>query len=855
MLQAARAKLADRSRVVFCGAAPVSGTETQPQPEGLHMMAGAEAIPFDLDEVLRRRPDLLLLPGLADRNAPGVRHRRRHQDVRELLDAGIDVWSTLEVRHVEGLADVVERITGSRQADTVPDAVVDQAEEVELIDLPPEELLARTRRSGGPISRSGDTTEARPEPAVLVALREIALRYAADRLNNQTMPQDGDAPHAGASWPTVERLLVCVGPSPTSARVVRTASRMAHSLRARWTVVHVGATDNAADVRANRVSHHLQLAESLGAEAVVIPGGDVALELLEFARSHNITKIVIGKTGTRRWKLGFHRSLVERLIAASGEIDVYVIRGTEEGPDKVDSVARKAPVRLRPYLASGAALLLGTGIAWAFDRLGFNEAELVSAYLLAVTVVAVRLGRGPAVFASFGAVLLFNFFFTSPRFTFEVHDTGYLFTFAVMLVIGLMISTLTARIRDHSIAARERERRTEQLCQLSQDLSATTGHLQIAHLAEGRLSGLLDREVAILLPGERGRLRPAGRGPVGLPWNQDLQAAAAWVYEHGRIAGAGTDTHADAPALCLPLSTPEGVVGVMAVRASDPDLLLYPDRRRLIETFAAQVALALQRNRLSEQVHRTLAEAENERLRNAVLSSVSHDFRTPLAAITGASSSLLDAGDRIDPGERTDLIVSIYEEADRLARLVDNLLHMTKLDSGQLQPRREWNVVEDIVGSALTRLGRQLAAREVTTRVARDLPLLDIDGVLVELVLTNLLDNAAKYSAPQAPIAVEAKMTGGWVEIAVADRGPGLTFEEKGRAFEKFYRGPARCEDGSRGAGLGLSICHAIIQLHGGRIHLEDRHDGGARFVVSLPIEVQPPPIPVPPAETTSEEP
>lgn len=498
---------------------------------------------------------------------------------------------------------------------------------------------------------------------------------------------------------------------------------------------------------------------------------------------------------------------------------------------------------LRGYAGAVAALCLATMLAWAFEAIGLTETNLVLVYLLAVTAVAASFGRGPAIFASFGSVILFNFFFTSPHYTFRVHDSGYIFTFAVMLVIGLLVSALTARIRDQSIAASQRERRTEQLYELSQELSATTGHLQIATAAEKRLRSLLNRRLAIFVPDDGGSLRPAGTGSPELTLDPALSPAATWAYEHDRIAGAGTDTLPAAPALCLPLSTSEGVAGVIAIEAGGPDALLRADQRRLAETFAAQVSLALARDRLTEKIHRTIAEAENEKLRSAVLSSVSHDFRTPLTTIAGASSSLLDASEDIDPGERDELLRSIYGEADRLGRLVDNLLHMTRLESGQLAPQREWNIVEDLVGSSLTRIARQLRGRKVVTRIPGDLPMIRVDGVLIEIVLSNLLDNAAKYSPGGAPLEITARTSGETVLLEVADRGSGLTAEEKARAFEKFYRGPQARQNGSHGAGLGLAICTAIAKLHGGRLGVEDRSGGGTRFVLTLPLEEQPPAI------------
>lgn len=844
MLQAARDEVSGGTRVVF-----VASPGRSVGPDAGDLLSSLEVVPvsgaggFDLDEVLRLHPGLVLLPDLAVRNPPGARHRRRHQDAEELLNAGIDVWTTVDVRHIESLADVVERITGSVAADRVPDAIFDSADEVEVIDLSPDDLLSEAHGVSARTSDSRDAASAAAERAVLVALREIALRRAADRLSAREQPVREARRPAGVAWPTVERLVVCVGPSPTSARVIRSASRMARSMRAPWTAIHVGTLGAAAGPDERRVSQHLRLAESLGAATAVLPGGDVAEEIVRFARSHGATRIVIGKTGSPSWRSRWRRSLVDRVIGASGEIDVYVIRGLDDGAKDGAPFQRAKPARAWAYLGAVGALIAATGVAWAFETLGLSEANLVLVYLLGVTAVAAQLGRGPAIFASVGAVLLFNFFFTSPEYSLRVQESGYLFTFAVMLAIGILVSALTARIREQSIGSTERERRTEQLCQLGQELSAATGHLQITAAAEARLSSLLGEEVSILLPDAQGCLRPAWGGAGVLGRDRRILAAAAWAYEHGRMAGAGTDTHADASALCVPLAVPGGVVGVLAVRARDPDVLLLPDRRRLVESFAAQVALALQRDRLAEQVHRTIAQAESEKLRSALLSSVSHDFRSPLAGIAGASSVLLDAGDRIDPEERQGLLQSIYDEAGRLSRLVDNVLHMTMLESGQIVLKREWNLVEDLVGSSLTRLSRQLASHRIETRIPGAMPMVRVDGVLIELALSNLLDNAAKYSPPGSAIEVCARTEAGRVLLEVSDRGPGLTAEEKARASEKFYRGPRWRRDGPRGSGLGLAICDAVARLHGGNLGVEDREGGGSRFFLALPIERQPPAI------------
>ncbi|MBL8733189.1 MAG: sensor histidine kinase KdpD [Planctomycetes bacterium] len=835
MLTAVERRLPPEARVLFAGAPPpAAGAPPRRFVAVDDFLTGG----LDLDRLRRARPDLVLVPDLARRNPPNARHRWRHQDVARLLDAGIDVWTTLEVRQIASLADVIEGVLGAPQLETVPDPLL-AAAEIELIDLPPAQLLDRCAREVAAATRAP-----LPAMAALVALREIALRLVADRLTARSRAADDRARrHVGG-----ERLLVCVGPSPSSARVVRAAGRMAASLAAPWFALHVTTGRPVTPAEQRAVAEHLRLAEQLGATTAVVAAEDVAGELVAFATQHGVTRIVLGMTGAvqRSW-FGGGRSLVERVMATSGAIDVFVIRGGEPAAGEV-TAAPPAGRPWQPYALAGLFLAGGTGLGLGFDALGVGEAEVVLGYLLVVAAVAAWLGRGPAIFASCASVLLFNFFFTTPRFTFEVHDPGDLFTLGVLLAISVFVSTLTARVREQSITARQRERRTEQLYELGQDLSASTGPLQIATAAGARLRALLGGEVGIVLADAHGRLRPVTGGDA-LPWDAPTQELVRWVVEHGHMAGAGTETHAEAPFLAVPLVCPVGVVGVLLVRTAMPELLQLPDRRRLLENFAAQVALALQRERFAEQLHRTLAEAENERQRSAVLSTISHDFRTPLAAITGAASSLLDGGDRVPAEARDELLGSIRDEAGRLARLVDNLLQMTRIEAGRLNALREWHPVQDLVGSALTRVERQLAGREVTVAVPDELPLLRVDGVLFELVLVNLLDNAAKYSPATAPITVWAASDGAELRLAVADRGPGVDDADKHRVFEKFYRGAASRNDAVPGTGLGLAIAAAIVAQHGGELRAEDHAGGGACFVITLPIEAQPPAVPVEPSD------
>jgi two-component system sensor histidine kinase KdpD len=798
---------------------------------------------FDLDAALTRKPTLILVDELAHTNAPGSRHAKRWQDVEELLDAGINVWTTLNVQHLESLNDVVAQITGVVVRETLPDKVFDQADELELVDLPPDELLERLREGKVYVPEQAKRAMQRFfKKANLIALREIAMRRTADRISTQVQTARLGETRT-QTWPTNERLLVCVGPSPTSAKVIRTARRMAAAMHAQWIAVHIETpATQEMDERARRqLAMHMRLAEQLGAETVTLTGQDVVAETINYAQSRNVTKIVIGKTGQAKWYRVWRRSLVDHLIARSGDIDVYVIRGVEEQPASVKPTPTPT-TDYRGYAKATVVMAAATAVAWVFNTAGLSDADLVMSFLLGVVYVAARLGGGPAIYASVVAVLLFNFLFTQPHYTFTVTDTKYIFTFVVMFVIGVMISTLTSRIKKQAELSRRRERHTEALYRLSRRLAGTLGSHQLVAVAEEQLSEIFGGEAVIFLPDDQKTLRPALRRGQGFAESPNEVAVALWVYERGRLAGAGTDTLPNAQALYLPLVGPEGTVGVLAIRPSQTERLATPEQRQLLETFASQIALALERDRLAEEAQRVLAQAQAEKLRSALLSSVSHDLRTPLAAIAGASSSLLSSSS-IDDKTRRELLQMVYEEAERLSRLVENLLYMTRVESGNMTVHKQWQHLEEVVGTALERLSRQLTAHPVQVEIASDFPLLPFDGILLEQVLMNLLDNAAKYAPADTPIAIHAWIDNGEALVQVADRGPGLAAEELERVFEKFYRGVHTTTTTSRGAGLGLAICSAIIQAHGGRIWAENRPGGGACFLFSLPLEGPPPTV------------
>jgi two-component system sensor histidine kinase KdpD len=848
MLEAARVAILAGTDVVL------GYIEPHGRPETTALLQGQESLPcraisyrdvvlheFDLDAALKRRPALLLVDELTHTNAPGCRHAKRWQDVEELLGAGINVWTTLNVQHLESLNDVVAQITGVVVRETLPDQVFDQADELELVDLPPDDLLERFRDGKVYVLEQAERALQRFfKKANLIALREIAMRRAADRIGSQVQTARLGETRT-QTWPTNERLLVCVGASPTSAKVIRTAKRMAAAMHAEWIAVHVEtpATQEMDAQTRHQLAMHMRLAEQLGAETVTLTGQEVASEIVAYAQSRNVTKIVIGKTGTpTRWRF-WRRSIVDRLVQRSGNIDVYVIQGVAEHLPSGTLSASHA-TDYHGYAVTAVVLAVTTAIAGAFYALGLTDADLVMPFLLGVVFVAARLGRGPAIFASIAAVLLFNFLFTEPRYTLAVNETKYLFTFTVMLVIALIISALTSRIRDQVGLSRQRERRTEALYRLSRRLAGTSGSHQLVAAAEAQLSEIFGGEVVIFLPDSHNALRPALRRGRGFAESPTEVAVASWVYKRGQLAGAGTDTLPNAQALYLPLINPEGTVGVLAIRLTDVERLLATDQRHLLETFASQIALALARDRFAEEAQHALAQIEAEKLRSSLLSSVSHDLRTPLATIAGASSSLLTARD-LDTETRRELLQTIYDEAERLSRLVENLLSMTRIEAGSVKVNAQWQHIEEVIGTALSRLARQLTEHPIKTTIASDIPLVPFDGLLLEQVLMNLIDNAAQYSPPDTPIDISAWHDNSAVFVQVADRGPGLVAEEVERVFEKFYRGQQATTATSRGAGLGLAICRAIMQAHGGRIWAENRAGGGACFLFSLPLAASPP--------------
>jgi two-component system sensor histidine kinase KdpD len=848
MLEAAGEQRDDGVDVVVGYVETHGRAETETLLDGLEILSrraleyrGTVLHEFDLDTALTRRPALILVDELAHTNAPGSRHAKRWQDVVELLDAGIDVYTTVNVQHVESLNDVVAKITGVVMRETVPDSVFEQADEVELIDLPPDDLLQRFRE--GKVYVPGQAQEALENffrKGNLIALRELALRRTAERVDAQMRVYRRE--HAiDKVWPTAERILVCIGPAPWSTRLVRAAKRMADQLDAEWIAAYV---ETPAQLRLpaearDGVIQTMRLAEQLGAQTLTLSGATMSEAILAYARDRNVSKIVVGKPSRTLWQRILLGSIVDALVQGSGDIDVYVISGGREASSPPEPVRRR--VLATDWPAYGTAVA-AVAVATAVARLMAPVSELsnvVMLYLLAIVVVAMRTGRGPSLLAAVLSVAAFDFVFVPPQFTFAVSDIRYVLTFLVMLVVGIVISGLTVRTRAQAEAARHREQRTAALYAMSRELAGTRGVDTLLQVSVRHVAEVFRSQVVVLLPGRDGLLASWPGGQFEVDAN-DL-GVGRWVFEHRQPAGLGTATLPGASALYVPLTGSAGPVGVLGVRPADRHAMDEPERLHQLETFASQTALALERARLAEEAQAAQVRVETERLRNSLLSSVSHDLRTPLTAITGAASTLLQDSARLDDATRRGLLESVHEEAERLNRLVQNLLEMTRLESGAVQLRRELHPPEEIIGAALGRLGERLRGRRVTTKVPPELPLVPMDDVLIEQVLLNLLDNVVKYTPAGTPIEIIATATDETLTVEVADRGPGLPAGDEEKVFEKFYRAD-RVAAG--GAGLGLAICRGIVQAHGGRIWAQNLPGGGVAFLFTLPLEATPAPVP-----------
>lgn len=845
MLMSGRARKSEGDDVVIGVVETHGRKETEALVEGFEIIPRAKVAykgqhleEMDLDAVLERRPQLVLVDELAHTNAPGSRHPKRYLDVLEILEHGIDVYTTLNIQHVESLNDVVAQITRIRVRETVPDSVIDRADDVEIIDLTPDDLIKRLHEGKVYLPKTARRAiENYFSPGNLTALRELALRRTAQRVDEQLL-RHMQAHAIEGPWGAGDRVLVCVDEDPRGPALVRYAKRQADRLRAPWAAVHIEAprATNLSEAEKDRIAGALRLAEQLGGEAIMLPGQHVARELLRYAGDNNYSHIVVGRSSKPRWREVLEGSVSHDLIRQAGDISVHVISGKERAgaPERGVAHARPRRFRVQPYLWSvgyvGMASIFGVLLSRTLDM-----HNIALAFLMAVLASAATFGLWPALFASVVGALAFNFLFLDPLYTFTIRDPEAVVAFVFFLGAALIASNLTARVHRQAAAARQRARTTEDLYKFSRKLAGAGTLDDVLWASAHQMASMLKVRVVILLP-ENGTVAVrAGVPPDDTLADADI-AAARWAWEHNRPAGRGADTLPGARRLYLPLITGKTPVGVVGLDSDKEGPLLTPEQQRLFDALADQAAVAIERIQLVDDVDKASLAAEADKLRSALLTSISHDLKTPLAAILGAAGTLRDYTDAMSEGDRAELLATIVDESERLNRFIANLLDMTRIETGAMKPNASLQYLDDIVGVALRRAEKIMSHHRTVTEIPPDLPMLRLDPVLFEQVLFNLFDNAAKYAPAGTTVRVRAWEDGQWVVIQVLDEGPGIPSSDLERVFDSFHR--IRKQDQVlAGTGLGLSICKGFVEAMDGAIAAGNRTDGsGAVFTIRMPV-------------------
>lgn len=850
MLMTAQAKKRDGIDVV------VGVVETHGRKETQALNEGLEAIPrrrvdyrghvleeMDLDAILKRHPKLVLVDELAHSNAPGSRHPKRYLDVEELLGAGIDVYTTLNIQHLESLNDVVAKITRVFVRETVPDSIIDHADEIEVVDLTPEDLIQRLHEGKVYVPQQAERAVRNYfQPGNLTALRELALRRTAQRVDEQ-MVSYMRAHAIPGPWAAGERVMVCINENPASTQLVRTARRLADRLHAPWTAIHIetAQTVRLSDEERSAIAEALRLAGRLGGDVVTIPGQDAGRAIVDYATEHNFTHIVVGKSRRPRWSELLWGSVTYALIRHSGDINVHVIARTDQGkgavrkpPKNVAAAAEREGFDFKPYGGSIAFVAVALAIGELLRHF-LATTNITLVFLTAVMGSAIAYGLWPSLFACLVSVLVYNFFFLPPLYSFTIADPENVVALFFFGLVAVIASNLTARMRSQAMSARQRARTTEDLYLFARKLAGAITLDDLLWATVYQVALMLKVRVVLLLPQDGILTVRAGYPPEDMLDESDL-AAAKWCWEHNRPAGRSADTLPGAKRLFLPLRTARSPVAVIGLDNDREGALLTPDQQRLFDALSDQAALAIERVNLVVDVERAHLTVETERLRSALLTSISHDLRTPLASVLGAATSLRAYRGVLDEKAQDELIGTIQEEAERLNRFIANLLDMTRLESGAIEPQGELVDLGDIVGSAFGRAAKVLGDHKIEIDLDPDLPVLKIDPVLFEQVLFNLLDNAAKYTSPGTKVSLVARREGNGVRIDILDEGEGIPSEDAERIFDKFYR--IQATDRKRaGTGLGLAICRGFVEAMGGSIVAANRSDRpGADFTIRLPL-------------------
>ena len=815
------------------------GFEVVPKKRSLYK--GRVMAEMDLDAILVRHPKLVLIDELAHTNAEGSRHPKRYQDVEEILAAGIDVYTTVNIQHIDSLNDVIAQITRIRVRETVPDEILDNADEIELVDTTADDLLQRLREGKVYVKEQAERALKHFfSPANLTALRELALRRTAQRVDRE-MTDYLQAHAIAGPWPAGERILVCINEHPSCAELVRRARRLADSLQATWTAIYIEGPRhlNLSETEKDRVADTMRLAKRLGGEVVTVPGRDIAPALLDYARRNNVTQILIGKSERTRWFEMLHGSVVRELMRDSGAISITAVRAEGEGikPKSVGTAPRRDGELWQSYAWSMLAVAVTGAVGWVFNEISAHAlGSIAMFFLVPVLLSAITFGLRPALATAFVSTMAYNFFFLPPLYTFTIADPNNWISFAVLLVVAVTAANLASRVRAQANLAAQRAAVAGELYRFAGKLAATAGVDDILWAAAFQIASMLKVNVVILLPDADGRLAiRSGYPPEDELDPQDL-AAAAWCWEKGVATGRNAETIPGARRLFLPMRTGHGLVGVIGFMAEDKPVLFSPEDRRLLDALLDQTALAVERSELARRVDEAQVRAEADKLRVAILSSLSHDLRTPLASILGASTSLLSGKALYGAKETEELLGTIRDEAERLDRFVGNLLDMSRLEAGVLGAKPEPVPAREMVDAALKRLGRRLSAHRIAIEVADDLPLVSADPVLLEQALVNVLDNAGKYAPQGSTIRVAGKAQASTVVLRIEDEGPGIAEEELPHIFDKFYRAKS-ADRRIAGTGLGLAVARGFVEVFGGKLEAANRSGTrGAVLTMTLPI-------------------
>ena len=805
---------------------------------------------MDLDAILTRKPKLALVDELAHTNVEGSRHPKRYLDVEELLAAGIDVYTTLNVQHLESLNDVVAKITRVRVNETVPDSILDRADDIELVDITPEDLIQRLKEGKVYLPEAAERAAQHYfVPGNLTALRELALRRTAQRVDDQMVNYMRSHAIPGP-WEASERVLVCVNDRPGAVALVRYGRRLADRLRASWTAIYIEtpATARPSENQRDNVAEAMRVAVRLGGQAITVPAPTVSDGVVDYAHANNFTHIVIASPQRSRWLELILGSAASAIIRRARDVSVHVVpeqmaramRGRAEQKSAVSPAFEEAlEAALDPKAHAGAVTMVAVAllVSLGLQRLGFAPANVSLVFLTAVFMSAITYGLWPALQAVVVSALCYNFFFLPPLYTFTIADPTNVVAVFFFGLVAVIAGNLAARVRNQAVATRERAAMTESLYNFSRKLAGVFSLDDLLWATAFQIAQMLKVRVVILLPeGDTVGVR-AGYPPEDQLDDADM-AAAKWAWGHASPAGRGADTLPGARRLFLPMRTGRGVIGIIGLDSDKPGPLLSPDERRLFDSLADQAALAVERINLVEDIDRARLAGETERLRAALLTSISHDLRTPLASILGAATSLKSQRKMLDAAAQEELAATIQEEAERLNRFIANLLDMTRLEAGAITPKLEAVLLDDVVGSALRRAGAVLAGHHVEVHLAHDLPSVQLDPVLFEQVLFNILDNAAKYTPPGTTVEVAAAVEDNRLVLRVRDEGDGIPQADLERIFDKFYRVHA-ADHRRAGTGLGLAICRGFVETMGGTIRAGNRSDrSGAVFTISLPVPV-----------------